>query len=36
MGMGLAFGMGGFIGLAAGLVAMALLRKPKPSEEEKP
>jgi hypothetical protein len=27
-GMGLAFGIGGFLGLVAGLVAMALLRRP--------
>jgi Cytochrome c554 and c-prime len=32
-GMGLAFGIGGFIGLVVGIVAMALLRRPNTPEE---
>jgi hypothetical protein len=36
IGMGLALGVGGFLGLAAGIAGMALLRRSKPSEEEQP
>jgi ribosomal protein L40E len=35
VGMGLAFGIGGFIGLVAGVIGMALLRRPNDSEGEK-
>ena len=35
VGMGLAFGVGGFIGLVAGIAGMALLRRPHGSEEKR-
>jgi predicted benzoate:H+ symporter BenE len=34
-GMGLAFGIGGFLGLVAGLVVMALVRRPHADHDER-